>query len=72
MTHIKKMIADTVDPLPFAYCQNRSTDDAANNVTHATLTHSAFNPHKLSVKLLTLGLTPALCNGVLIFLSGRP
>jgi len=36
---------------------------------------SAFNtviPHKLSAKLLTLGLTPALCNWVLNFLSDRP
>lgn len=91
MTHIKKTIPDTVDPLQFAYRRNRSTDDAVNTAIHTALTHlegkdtyvrmlfidysSAFNtviPHKLSDKLLTLGLTPPLCNWVLNFLTGRP
>lgn len=39
MTHIKKTIPDTVDPLQFAYRQNRSTNDAVNNAIHAALTH---------------------------------
>ncbi|XP_054631629.1 uncharacterized protein LOC129181035 [Dunckerocampus dactyliophorus] len=92
MTHIKKSIlAATVDPLQFAYRQNRSTDDAVNTAIHTALSHlqgqdtyvtmlfidysSAFNtvsPHKLTNKLLTLVLSPSLCNWVFNFLTGRP
>ncbi|KAI4881965.1 hypothetical protein NFI96_029691, partial [Prochilodus magdalenae] len=78
------IIPDTLDPLQFAYRQNRSTDDAVNTAIHTALKHlegkdtyvrSAFNtviPTKLAGKLLTLGLTPGLCNWVLNFLTDRP
>lgn len=39
MTHIKKSIPDTVDPLQFAYRQNQSTDDAVNTAIHTALMH---------------------------------
>lgn len=39
MTHIKKNIPDTVDPLQFAYCQNQCTDDAVNTAICTTLSH---------------------------------
>ncbi|KAI4894209.1 hypothetical protein NFI96_027345, partial [Prochilodus magdalenae] len=91
MSHIQETIPDNLDPLQFAYRQNRSTDDAVNTAIHTALTHlegkdtyvrmlfidyrSAFNtviPTKLAGKLLTLGLTPTLCNWVLNFLTDRP
>lgn len=70
MTHIKKTIPDTVDPLQFAYRQNRSTNKAVNNAIHTEGTYvrmpliddsSSFNtviPQILTDKLLTLGLSP--------------
>ena len=39
MSHIKKTIPDTLDPLQFAYRRNRSTDDAVNTAIHTALTH---------------------------------
>lgn len=39
MTHIKKTIPDTLDPLQFAYRRNRSIDDAVNTAIHTALTH---------------------------------
>ncbi|KAI4896466.1 hypothetical protein NFI96_009516 [Prochilodus magdalenae] len=90
MSHIQETIPDTLDPLQFAYRQNRSTDDSVNTAIHTALTHlegkdtylrmlftvyrSAFHtviPTKLAGKLLTLGLTPRLCNWVLNFLTDR-
>ncbi|KAI4899059.1 hypothetical protein NFI96_009056 [Prochilodus magdalenae] len=65
MSHIQETIPDTLDPLQFAYRRNGSTDDAVNTAIHTALTH-------LEGKLLTLGLTPTLCNWVLNFLTDRP
>ncbi|KAI4900481.1 hypothetical protein NFI96_003966 [Prochilodus magdalenae] len=39
MSHIQETIPDTLDPLQFAYRQNRSTDDAVNTAIHTALTH---------------------------------
>ena len=39
MSHIKKAIPDTLDPLQFAYRRNRSTDDAVNTAIHTALKH---------------------------------
>ena len=83
--HINTIIPETLDPLQFAYHQNRSTD------LHTALSHldkrntyvrmlfidysSAFNtimPSKLITKLRTLGLNTSLCNCILDFLSGHP
>ncbi len=37
--HICSSIPVTLDPLQFAYCPNRSTDDAISQVLHSSLTH---------------------------------
>ncbi|KAI4886148.1 hypothetical protein NFI96_000587 [Prochilodus magdalenae] len=39
MSHIQETIPDTLDPLQFAYRQNRSNDDAVNTAIHTALTH---------------------------------
>ena len=39
MSHIKEDIPDTIDPLQFAYRQNRSTDDTVNAAIHTALSH---------------------------------
>ena len=56
------IIPKTIDPLQFAYCTNRSTDDYS----------PAFNTSKLITKLRTLGLNTSLCNWILDFLTGHP
>ncbi len=37
--HICSSIPVTLDPLQFAYHQNRSTDDAISHILHSSLTH---------------------------------
>uniref|UniRef100_A0A8K9XYH3 Reverse transcriptase domain-containing protein n=1 Tax=Oncorhynchus mykiss TaxID=8022 RepID=A0A8K9XYH3_ONCMY len=37
--HITSTLPDTLDPLQFAYRQNRSTDDAISTTLHTALTH---------------------------------
>jgi hypothetical protein len=82
MAHI---IPETLDPLQFAYCQNRSTDDAISIALHTALSHldkrntyvrmlfigysSAFN-NIVPSKLKILGLNTSLCNWILDFLTG--
>jgi hypothetical protein len=39
MAHINTIIPDTLDPLQFAYCPNRSTDDAISIALHTALSH---------------------------------
>ena len=39
MGHIYSIIPDTLDPLQFAYCLNRSTDDAISIALHTALSH---------------------------------
>ncbi len=39
MRHIKSNLPKTLDPLMFAYCQNRSTDNAISSTLHLALTH---------------------------------
>lgn len=39
MTYTKKTIPDNMDPLQFAYRQNRSTDDTVNTAIQTDLTH---------------------------------
>ncbi len=38
-SHISSSISVTLDPLPFAYHPNRSTDDAISHILHSSLTH---------------------------------
>ncbi len=38
-SHINSSIPVTLDPLQFAYCPNRSTDDAISHIVHSSLTH---------------------------------
>ena len=68
MAHINSILPDTLDPLQFAYCTNRSTDGAISIALHTTLSHldkrntyvkmlfidysSAFNT-KVPMKLIT-------------------
>ena len=40
MAHINTIIPDTLHPLQFVYCPNRSTDDAISIVLHTALSHS--------------------------------
>ena len=37
--HITSTLSDTLDPLQFAYCPNRSTDDAIAITLHTALSH---------------------------------
>ncbi len=39
MHNIKTSLPNTLDPLQFAYCPNRSTDDAISSTLHLALTH---------------------------------
>ncbi|KAK3546812.1 hypothetical protein QTP86_002919 [Hemibagrus guttatus] len=39
MRHIKTELPPSLDPLQFAYCPNRSTDDAIPTTFHLSLTH---------------------------------
>ena len=39
MAHINTIIPETLDALQFAYCPNRSTDDAISIVLHTALSH---------------------------------
>jgi hypothetical protein len=39
MAHINTIIPEILDPLQFAYCPNRSTDDSISTVLHAALSH---------------------------------
>lgn len=88
MAHIQWRLPDTLDPLQYAYQPNRSTSNAIAAALHISLYHfedkdacmfidysSAFNmviAHKLTHKLLALGLLPTLCDWLLDFLTGRP
>ena len=38
-THINSILQDTLDPLQFAYCPNRSTDDSNSIALHTALAH---------------------------------
>jgi hypothetical protein len=37
--NINTIILDTLDPLQFSYCPNRSTDGAISNEVHTALSH---------------------------------
>ena len=39
MAHINTIIPEALDPLQFAYCPNRSTDDAISIAPHTALSH---------------------------------
>ena len=39
MAHINSILTDTLDPLQFAYCPNRSTDDTITLALHTVLSH---------------------------------
>ena len=39
MAHINSILPDTLDPLQFEYCPNRSTDDAISIALHTALSH---------------------------------
>ena len=39
MAHINTIIPETLDPLQFAFCPNRSTDDAISIALHTALSH---------------------------------
>ena len=81
MNHINSILLNTLDPLQFAYCPNRSTEDAIS-ITLNTYVRmlfinysSAFNtivPTKLIIKLRTLGLNTSLCNWILDLVTGCP
>ena len=78
-------MTSALDPLQFAYRQNRSTalhsalSHLDNNNTYVRILFidfsSAFNtiiPSKLITKLSDLGINTSLCNWVLDFLTNRP
>ncbi|KAF0039088.1 hypothetical protein F2P81_009572 [Scophthalmus maximus] len=39
LNHLKTCLPPTLDPLQFAYCQNRSTEDAISTALHSALSH---------------------------------
>ncbi|KAK3548899.1 hypothetical protein QTP70_021714, partial [Hemibagrus guttatus] len=43
MRHIKTQLPPSLDPLQFAYCPNRSMDDAITSTPHLALTHLDIN-----------------------------
>ena len=45
MAHINSILPDTLDPLKFAYCPNRSTDDAISITLHTALSHLDKNTY---------------------------
>jgi hypothetical protein len=71
--HITSTLPDTLDPLPFAYLPNRSTDDTI--ALHTALSHLDkrntyvrmlfidYSNTKLITKLRALGLTPPCSTG---------
>ncbi|KAK1801002.1 hypothetical protein P4O66_004666 [Electrophorus voltai] len=65
---IPSSLPASMDPLQFAYCHNRSTDDAITHLLHTTLTHL----YKLTTKLEDLGLHTSLCDWISNFLTDRP
>ncbi|KAF7640983.1 hypothetical protein LDENG_00001660, partial [Lucifuga dentata] len=57
----------------FAYCRNRSTEDAVSIALHSVLSHlDNVIPSKLITKLTDLGITASICNWLLDFLTNRP
>ncbi|XP_061616445.1 alpha-1,3-mannosyl-glycoprotein 2-beta-N-acetylglucosaminyltransferase b isoform X2 [Phyllopteryx taeniolatus] len=86
LDRLKSVPGPLLDPLLFAYQANRSVDDAVNMGLHFILEHldragilfvdfsSAFNtiiPELLSSKLLQLSVSPAICQWIYSFLTGR-
>ncbi len=83
MHKIKTNLPNTLDPLQFAYCPNRSTDDAITHLENKdsyvrmlfidfSLAFNTIIPQQLINKLNLLGLNNCLCNWILDFLTGRP
>ena len=57
MAHIKTIIPDTLDSLQFAYCTNRSTDDAISIALHTALSH--LDKRKTYVRMLFIDYSSA-------------
>jgi hypothetical protein len=57
MNHINTIIPETLDPLQFAYCTNRSTDDAFSFALHTALSH--LNKRNTYVRMLFIDYSSA-------------
>jgi hypothetical protein len=80
IAHINSTISATLDPLQFAYCSNRSIDDAISIALNTALIH--LDKRNTYVRMLFIvyssvfntiipsKLVPSLCNWILDFLTG--
>ena len=57
MAHINTIIPETVDPLQFAYCPNRYTDDAVSIALHTAL--SQLDKRNTYVRMLFIDYSSA-------------
>jgi hypothetical protein len=57
MAHINSILPDTLDPLQFAYCSNRSTDDAISIALHTVLSH--LDKRNIYVRMLFIDYSSA-------------
>ena len=60
MAHINTIIPETLDPLQFAYCTNRSTDDAISIAHHTALSH--LDKRNTYVRMLFIDYSSAFNN----------
>jgi hypothetical protein len=52
IAHINTIIPETLDPLQFAYCPNRSTDDAISIALHTALSNLDKNENGVTILLI--------------------
>ncbi|KAK3539269.1 hypothetical protein QTP86_032717 [Hemibagrus guttatus] len=67
MKHIKNLLPPSLDPMQFAYRQNRSTDECCSSTSVQQII-----PQHLIEKLSLLGTNTSLCSWILDFLTGSP
>ena len=60
MAHITPIIPETLDPLQFAYCPNRSTDDVISTALHTALSH--LDKRNTYVRMLFIDYSTAFNN----------
>lgn len=57
LRHMKTQLPQNLDPLQFAYCPNRSTDDAISSALHLSLSH--LNKKDIYVRMLFIDFSSA-------------
>ena len=59
LEHLKRCIPDTLDPFPFAYRSNRSTDDAVSITLHNVLKHLCVKNARTYARILFIDFSSA-------------